>query len=188
MYILRCLRKLFAIFLLLIYLFNLAGYAMLFNYLIHRTETRLAKVLDHQQYREEELLEIKVAMNLPYFSNETSYERVEGEILVNNIHYTYVKRKVANDTMYLKCLPNTAKTQLVQEKNKFGLTANDLPAGKKQQDNTPKKTGYQFDYSQPPDQYHLGIFAEHQAVSSSSNTALLADPFIDGNDRPPAFS
>jgi hypothetical protein len=182
------LRKLFAIFLLLIYLFNLAGYAMLFNYLIERTETSLAKALDQQQYREEELLEIKVAMNLPYFSNETSYERVEGEILVNNIHYTYVKRKVANDTMYLKCLPNTAKSQLVKEKNRFGLAANDLPAGKKQQDSNVKKSAYQVDYSQTPDQYSFEIFSEHQAVSSTSNTALLADPFIPANDRPPAVS
>jgi hypothetical protein len=72
------------------------------------------------------LSELKVAMNLPYQTSRSSFERYDGEIELNGTMYKYVKRKVANDTLYLMCIPNTKKMRLETAKNDFFKVSNDL--------------------------------------------------------------
>lgn len=82
--------------------------------------------LDKSLYDESQLIELKVPMNLPYQTNWSAYQRFDGEIEVGGIMYKYVKRKVANDTLYLKCIPNTKKMNLETAKNDFFKLSNDL--------------------------------------------------------------
>ena len=74
-------------------------------------------------------------MHLPYQTNWSSYQRYEGEIEVDGMMYKYVKRKVANDTLYVMCIPNTKKMHLETAKNDFFKMSNDL------QTNDSKKSG-----------------------------------------------
>jgi hypothetical protein len=113
------LRKIAAIFLLLIFLFNLFGYQLLIGILSHKADKKLEALIDYKAYNEEDLLEIKVSLNMPYQQRYTDYERHYGQITINKTIYTYVKRKIEGDVLILKCLPNISKTQLKEAANDF---------------------------------------------------------------------
>jgi len=119
-------RKTAAILLLLIFLFNIVGYRMLFDYVQHRSDAAFVTKLDKGHYDESELVAVKVPINLPYQTNWSGYERVDGEIEVDGTVYKYVKRTVQNDTMILLCIPHEEKTTLQQNANTFFGHVNDL--------------------------------------------------------------
>ncbi len=141
-------KKLFAIALLSIYLFNLAGYTLLFQFLEYRSNKQLLACIDDAQFSEQELLEIKVPLDLPYTTDWSDYERYDGEIEIRGTHYNYVKRKLSGDTLYLLCLPNEGKTQIHMVKNEYAKKVNDIPAGKESRDNPGKKNNNSCEYSQ----------------------------------------
>src|SRR5690348_9430337 len=113
-----------------IHLFNLAGYTLLFDYFIQRSDERLVHQLDTHQYNDNELIEVKIALHTPYLSSWSEYERVDGEAEVNGTYYTYVKRKINNDTLYLLCLPNKNKTQLNAARTDYANKVHDVPNAK----------------------------------------------------------
>ena len=82
--------------------------------------------LDNGDYDESQLIELKVPVNLPYETSWASYQRYKGEIELNGVRYKYVKRKLANDTLYLKCIPNTKEMMLQSAKDDFFMLANNL--------------------------------------------------------------
>ena len=91
-----------------------------------KVSKQLEVKLDKSLYDESQLIELKVPMNLPYQTNWSAYQRYDGEIQVDGVMYKYVKRKVANDTLYLMCIPNTKKMNLETAKNNFFKLSNDL--------------------------------------------------------------
>jgi len=126
-----------AILLLLIFLFNWFGYRLLSDYLQHRADTRLEAQLDQQQYNEASLIEIRVPLNMPYQSISSSYERYDGEIEFNGIHYKYVKRKVENGELVLLCLPNENRMRLQNARDEFFKLVNDLQHNSQGKNPTP---------------------------------------------------
>jgi len=77
-----------------------------------RAETILTARHD---YTEADLILITVPLNEPGLTGSaTSFERYDGEIEWQGIHYHYVKRKISNGHLELLCLPNKSR-DLVQE-------------------------------------------------------------------------
>lgn len=107
-------------------LFNWFGYNLVVNYLQHKSDTHLEALLDDNQYDDSQLIELKIPTHVPYQTSWASYERYDGEVEVNGTLYKYVKRKVANDTLYLMCIPNTKKMNLETARNDFFKNTNDL--------------------------------------------------------------
>jgi hypothetical protein len=126
-----------AILLLIIFLFNWFGYRLLSDYLQHRSDARLEAQLDQQQYNEASLIEIRVPLNMPYQSISSSYERYDGEIEFNGIHYKYVKRKVENGELVLLCLPNENRMRLQNSRDEFFKLVNDLQHNSQSKNSTP---------------------------------------------------
>lgn len=122
--------------LLALLLFNCCGYRWVINIVQQHADTRLEAKLDRNEYAEEDLIEIKVPVSMPYQTDWAAFERYDGEIEVNGIHYKYVKRKVQDGQLVLKCIPNHAKQHLESAKDDLFKIANDL-----QQDNAAKKSG-----------------------------------------------
>jgi len=120
------LKKLTAIFFLLLFAFNWFGYRLYYDYLQHKSNVNLEAALDSNSYDESQLVELKIAVHLPYQTSWTSYQRYDGEININGTSYKYVKRKLSNDTLYLMCIPNTKKMRLETAKNDFFKNSNDL--------------------------------------------------------------
>jgi hypothetical protein len=165
------LRKLFAIFFLCIYLFNLAGYSPFFHVLIDRADNRMEAALDNKQYRDEELVEIKLPLHLPYGSGSEEYRRVNGHVVADGKYYNYVKRKIASDTVYLYCIPNTQANHLLNAKNEYGKQANALPSSQKETDAPGKKGGSVFQYQEPVSEFlitAIGTELENKYIFSSS--------------------
>lgn len=129
-------KKLAAILLLAILIFNWIGYRFVVDYLQHKADIQLEARLDKNQYNESQLIELKVSIHLPYQTSWAEYERYDGEISLNGTLYKYVERKVSNDTLYLKCLPNTKKMHLETAKDDYFKNTNDLA-----QNNNSQKSG-----------------------------------------------
>lgn len=180
------LRKLFAITLLSIYLFNLAGYVLLYEYFIARSNRQLVQQIDKAQYNENELITIKMPLNLPYITVHSEYERVDGEIEWKGTHYNYVKRKVQNDTLYLQCLPNTVKTQLYKDRTDFAQQAN-IPAPGKNEKPQLLKKGYP-EWGQPKPVLSL-VYIELPAKRETSRLVTnLPVSYIEAPYQPPKHS
>lgn len=77
-----------------------------------RADQKLETLLDNSEYDESQLVEIKVAMNMPYQQRFTEYERHYGEIEIDGVAYTYVKKKIEGDVVTFKCIANQSKQQL----------------------------------------------------------------------------
>lgn len=107
-------------------LFNWYGYRFVANYFENRASSEMQAQLDINNYLESDLLTIKVPLNLPYGPNSQNFEKVEGNIDINGVNYQYVKRRFYNDTLELKCIPNTAKTTIKNAKDEFSKLANDF--------------------------------------------------------------
>jgi len=98
----------------------------MFDYMEKHANKQMEANLDNGHYDESQLIELKVAVNLPYQTSWVSYQRYDGEIQINGVKYKYVKRKLANDTLYLKCIPNQKEMALQTAKNDFFKITNDL--------------------------------------------------------------
>jgi hypothetical protein len=118
-------KKIAAICLLALLLFNTAGYRFLFNILEQKATTRLENKIDAADYSDEQLVEIKIPLSMPYYSDK-EYESVYGETDWQGQHYHYVKRKIVDNTLYLLCLPNEEKNIIVKAKNEMTKAANDI--------------------------------------------------------------
>lgn len=109
-------------------LFNWGGYRMLSGYLETRSEENLQAQLDQDIYDEATLLHIKVLNNLPYTNSSEAYETANGNIEINGVSYTYVKRRFYKDSLELLCVPNPEKTSIRNARDDFFRLANDFVA------------------------------------------------------------
>lgn len=103
------------------------------NYFIDSNDKAFIAALDNEEYDENSLITISVALDLPYATDWKDFERVDGEIMVNGHLYKYVKRKFEKGAMVLKCLPDDNKMHLQTAKADFFKLANDLVNGKESQ-------------------------------------------------------
>jgi hypothetical protein len=127
------LKKIAAILLISIFLFNIIGYKWVFSYLEEKATQRIEGKIDAGQYSESQLLEVKIPLQIPYYS-DTKYEACYGEIQLNGEHYRYVKRKISDGVLYLLCLPYKEKDNISAAKTDFVKAVNDA-----QNNNAPQK-------------------------------------------------
>ena len=116
-----------AILLIGVLFFNWYGYQVLTTYWQQRAESKLVARLDRNDYDDAQLVSIKVPITtLTYYNSSTTFERVDGQIDLNGVHYNYVKRRIFKDSLELLCIPNTTATNLQKAKNEFFRQVNDL--------------------------------------------------------------
>ena len=130
-------KRVAAILLLALFLFNWVGYRLLSDYLQHRADTRLEAQFDQHQYNESSLIEIRVPLNMPYQTASTGFERYDGEIEYNGIHYKYVKRKIEDGQLVLLCLPNETKMRLQSARDEFFKLVNDIQRSSQSKNSNP---------------------------------------------------
>lgn len=182
-------KKLVAILLLSVHLVNIAGGKLFFLYLLNKSDVEFTKLIDIGNYEAEHLVEIKVPLNLPYYSSTVKYERYYGEVNRNGKFFNYVMRKVMNDTAYYLCLPNMAKAKIGESKVLFDLAAfgmEDIAKNKKgnEQGKGKQTSGPEFE--------HLVCKTECLSILSGIPvplkiyTADLASRIKETADRPPS--
>ena len=113
------LKKIAAILLIIILFFNWYGFKIISAYLQKDADYRLEARLDKNDYDESQLMEIRIALNMPYQNSQSEFERHYGEIELDGKYYTYVKRKIENGYLILQCIPNNSKQELQSASNEF---------------------------------------------------------------------
>lgn len=158
------LKKLVAILLLALLLFNWYGYRIVSAYLLNRSDERMEARVENNDYDESQLMELRVPIHLPYHNDWSDWETYSGEIEIEGVHYNYVKRKVEKDELVLLCLPNTEKQMVQSARDNFFKLVNDL-----QQNNNGKKAdhGQAFAFK--------GLFSEYQQENNNWTIDQLSD-------------
>jgi hypothetical protein len=141
------LKKTASILLLGILMFNLFGYRLLVVYMQHEADQELETRLDSESFDESTLFSIKVPVTqLSYYNVSTQFERVDGSIEIHGVTYTYVKRRLFNDSLEMLCIPNQTANSLRAFKNEFFSSVNGF-----QQATSGKRQGaYPLPYKFPP--------------------------------------
>ena len=169
-------------------LFNLTGYRFFFDYYISQSNQQIEQRADNDGYSHSELKEIKIKLNLPYLADWSDYERYDGEIEINGVHYNYVKRKVSQDTLYLLCLANEIKTQLSQTKTDYAVKANDMPSEKQNKTSTFKKSPIPEGGKVQSMQFSFLSFDAGISIVNSSLCSTICETYIPCIGQPPEFT
>jgi len=121
------LKRTVSILLLFLLAFNWIGYRLLTAFMESKADVALETKIDKADYDETSLVELRVPLNAPYLTeSNTAFERYDGELELDGVHYKYVKRKVENGELVLLCLPNKSKTELQNSREEFFKLVNDL--------------------------------------------------------------
>jgi hypothetical protein len=125
------LKRTVSILLLLIFLFNVGGYYVVFWGLRQHADLALSKRLDAGLYADEEIVELKIPVTLPYPLQQRGYERVYGKFEHNGEYYKLVKQKHAHDTLYVICIRDNQEKKLVKTMHDYAEMTSELPQSSK---------------------------------------------------------
>ncbi|HOA36945.1 MAG TPA: hypothetical protein PLQ65_12050 [Flavihumibacter sp.] len=120
-------KKLAAILLTALLLFNWLGYRLFFGYMEQQSSHAMNLRLDSNDYDEASLISIKIPVtNLPYYTNSPIFERVKGNINIDGREYQYVEKRIYNDSLEMRCIPNQQITHISNARDAFFQLVNDL--------------------------------------------------------------
>ena len=120
-------KRIAAILLLIILLFNWVGYEFYTAILQDHADKTMVANLDQNNYTDADLISIKVpATHLSSYVNSKEFQRVDGKIEIEGVQYNYVKRRFSEDSLELLCIPNKTATSIQIAKNEFFKLVNDL--------------------------------------------------------------
>jgi predicted HNH restriction endonuclease len=181
-------RILASIFFISILLFNSGGYRLLLDYVEVHQNTQLEMQLDDKQYDEASLIEIRVPVSLPYQTDWKEFERVDGEVEFNGMHYKFVERKLQGGEMIYKCLPNEGKAQLVNARENFFKLVNDLqtqePSSKKSNSKHSVKT-FSFDFCDEMKCWTLDALQQENSSYNNYSAAVHSAAYMLTPEQPP---
>ncbi|HAL81288.1 MAG TPA: hypothetical protein DCO83_02845 [Mucilaginibacter sp.] len=126
------LKKLIAVVLLAICLFNIGGQLVLHQYAVFLTARFFNEQTSKGLYNVNDLTEVKLPVNLPGISDWSAYENISGQIKFENSSYNYVKMKITRNAIYLMCIPDYATTSLTSQNIIDAKQVKDIPVPKKE--------------------------------------------------------
>lgn len=189
-------KKIASILLLMLLFFNWYGYRLLSDFLQERSDNRLEAKLDQNLYDEQQLIELRIPITLPYHTETKEFERYNGQIELNGVHYQYVKRKIENGELVLLCLPNQEKQQLANARDQFFKLVNDIdqtPGTKEGAQKSEKGEGFSFkkllsEYQQETNQWQLSLIPNSLLFYNESSKNFLPGCFVLCPEQPPELS
>jgi hypothetical protein len=162
------------------------GYRYVIDALKQQADIKLETAIDNKEYNDDDLVEIKVPLNMPYQDRVTGFERHYGEININGKVYSYVKMKLDRDTMVLKCIQNHGKQQLLNTADNLVKATNGQEQehnGKQQLVTISKLFGGDYDDKNFTwNLYKIEIVSD---LYRPDFTASLQDALIQIPDQPP---
>ena len=121
-------RKIATILLLTFLLFNWVGCWLFLSWFESRDAARLETRIDNDQYSADQLILLKVsAAVVPYSNPSATFERVNGEVSIGDIHYRYVRKRLYNDSIEFLCIPERESRQLQSARNAILRLVTDVP-------------------------------------------------------------
>lgn len=171
--------------LLITFAFNLGGYYLLFKALQVTAHDQLIQRLDNEDYTEDQLVELKIPMSLPYSNYLVSdYKRINGRLEHDGEIYKLVKQKLEGDTLYLMAIKDTEEKSLISKFKDFTTKTHDIPLSqKKQSSQTLKQLQKEYntlEYLLTIDR--LGIWTKYCPADYDS---FLVSPLLEVSTPPP---
>jgi len=166
--------------------FNWIGYRVVSGFLEHSSDNALESKIENQQYDENSLFEIRVPLNAPYLAGtSTGFERIDGEIEVQGVHYKYVKRKVEHGELVLLCIPNEAKTKIQNSRVDFFKLVNDLNSTKEKSKSASSTKNFTAEYREQNNNWIINAIKPVSPVAGSLMVTSINDGFHIIPDQPP---
>ena len=153
----------------------------------HRADQQLVSKIDRLDFNEDQLVTIKVPLNLPYQQNWSEFERYDGNVTVGGVQYKYVMRKVYNDSLILKCIPNESKKRIDNAAHRYYQLVNDLGHKGTQ----PEKSKGSFfknlvtEFWDSVNTYAIESRSTLRIIPTVRNHPRTAPGHVLGSDRPP---
>ena len=161
-------KKIIAILLLGIMLFNGFGYRIVSNYFDQKASAHLISLINENNYNESELVSVKTPINLPYYSNSPKFERLDGEMEINGVVYQYVERRVYNDSLEIRILPNQDRLHIKNAKESFDKLASDFDQKLMEKKSVPVNKSavkvINFDYIDQQNKWSIAKIIPHKMV------------------------
>lgn len=165
--------------------FNWYGYQLITNYWQDRADRRLEASLDRKDYDESQLISIKVAVtSLSYYNSTTDFQRVDGQIDIGGIQYKYVERRILQDSIEYRCIPNQMAIRLKDAKDNYFQLVNDL--SRNGQD---KKTPHSAQYKSISQDYcatSMAIELPHMVADLAPKKAVMSFAYLPSSYSPSA--
>jgi hypothetical protein len=125
------LRRIFSYFFTVLILFNVLGYYGLFVGLQYQNAKRMTERFDTESYGNEGMITVKIPMTVPYVTESTDFERVDGTFTYEGLVYRMVKQKVTPDALYIVCTRDLTGTKIENALTDFAKTFADNPTDSK---------------------------------------------------------
>lgn len=177
-------KKIFAIAMLALFLFNMGGYQLLFQYVIYRSDVAISNQINNNKYQSTDLVDIKIPVHLN-IQDWADYQPISGQIKDGATCYNYAELKMTKDTLYLKCIQNTDKAKLISAKIIYTKQLNDIPTNKKAHNVPVKKANTLSDYRLQAFNYHHSRFGKSFVQNIQPVTCKLDRPYISSPGKPP---
>ncbi len=176
-------KKLIAIALLFIHLFNIGGQLAFYQYLVFKTDRFFNEQINKNLYSVDDLTEIKIPVNLPHAADWKGYINLNGEVRFANASYNYVKIRVTQKAIYLMCIPNYKTTHLSGQNIIYAKQIKDIPVTRKE--HVPFGKIILMDYNTPVIDY---MFSNPQFVLQKkklTDQSLIPNTYRSGPGQPP---
>jgi hypothetical protein len=183
-----CLKKIAAILLICLLLFNWYGYRFVTNYLQKKADNQLEARLDVNDYDESQLIEIRVELNIPYQYSWSNFERHSGEIELNGKIYAYVKRKIEDGYLVLKCIPNTVKQDIKNADNILFTVNNGLDQEHNGKNNSPLNNIFKSllsDYDDHQQNYNQNVLKSLHRNTLNTDISFFNSICLPVAEQPP---
>jgi len=181
-------RKIAAILLICLLVFNWYGYRFVTGYFQKKADTQLEAKIDLNDYDESQLMEIRVALDMPYQVSSSAFERHYGEIELNGKIYAYVKRKIENGYLVLKCIPNTVKENIKNADNILFTANNGLDQEHNGKSNSPLSNIFKSifsDYDDYSQNYNLKNVADNNQKPLHTGISFFNSVCLPVSEQPP---
>jgi hypothetical protein len=183
------LRKIASIILLVVLLFNMVGYRAWFYYAEMKSDAAMEASMDKDQYDQDNIVSINIALDNPYQIEQKSFERVNGELSFQGKTYKYFRRRVSNGNLTIQCLPDQNKMVLKKARAEYASNANDLTGSSKNSSRSDfQKNFVSNDYIADNYVVQLTTCTNLLIISGNRlNAAGLSEIYIASPGKPPRF-
>lgn len=122
-------RRIVAIALLLLLLFNVLGFYGIFMGLQYQNRQQLVQRFDADQYDESQTITFKVPLSIPYAGDRQDYVRVDGEFEHEGEFFHMIKQRLSQDTLYVVCVNDQQSKRIHRAMTDYVKTFGDDAAG-----------------------------------------------------------
>lgn len=170
-------------------LFNGFGYRILTNYFDQKATNQLAELIDQNEFNESDLVSIKTPINLPYYANSPKFERIDGEMVIGGMIYQYVQRRIYNDSLEIRVIPNQDRLHIKNAREDFYKLAQDLVQNGLDKKSAPINKSsakfISFDYFAQDNNWSLQALIPVQIAIGSNFSAGLLSNYLTIQGPPP---